>query len=112
MDLAGKLPLAVKALSIGVSVDELLIDVAQAGGLHGKSDGSIVHWHRGDHGDVLSPRVAVDIRQESIEVKSCSSRRGCQRTFGVKSIRGPFKHLFIVARQNQSDTIMMILLTP
>jgi len=57
LDLAGKLPLAVKALSIDVSVDELLIDVAHAGGLHGKSDGGIVYRHRRNHNDVLDPRL-------------------------------------------------------
>jgi len=41
-DMAGKLPLALKALSIGIPMTELLIDTAQAGGLHGKSDGCIV----------------------------------------------------------------------
>jgi hypothetical protein len=43
MDMAGKLPIAVKALEIGLSPDHLVIDTAQAGGLHGRSDGLIVN---------------------------------------------------------------------
>ena len=41
LDLAGKLPLAIKALAVGISPAELNIDPSQAGGLLGKFDAKI-----------------------------------------------------------------------
>ena len=41
MDMAGKLPLSLKALAIGLDADDLVVDAAQAGGLLGKSDGML-----------------------------------------------------------------------
>jgi hypothetical protein len=45
LDLAGKLPLALKANAIGIPQHELNIDPAQAGGLLGKFDAIIGHAH-------------------------------------------------------------------
>ena len=43
MDMAGKVTLALKAMSVGISEDFLFLDPAQAGGLMGKSDGAIIN---------------------------------------------------------------------
>ena len=39
--MAGKLPLCLKALEAGISASELVIDVAQAGGMCGENDGML-----------------------------------------------------------------------
>ncbi|EKX33277.1 hypothetical protein GUITHDRAFT_120541 [Guillardia theta CCMP2712] len=97
----GKLPLALKALSIGIPADQLLIDVAQAGGLHGKSDGCIIVGpQRQVSGS--SRGEPLPLCREPLEVKSSSCRSG-DRTFGIKSIRRSFRHLFIVGRKDNPD---------
>eukprot|EP00961_Rhodomonas_salina_P020096 270092-Rhodomonas_salina.5 len=40
-DLSAKFPLAIKALQLGISANDLMIDAAQAGGLYGRADGLI-----------------------------------------------------------------------
>ena len=101
LDFAGKLPLALKALSIGIPADQLLIDVAQAGGLHGKSDGCIIVGpQRQVSGS--SRGEPVPLCREPLEVKSSSCRSG-DRTFGIKSIRRSFRHLFIVGRKDNPN---------
>jgi len=46
LDMAGKLTLSLKALDAGITADELLVDVAQAGGLHGKGDSMVQRCSR------------------------------------------------------------------
>ena len=89
MGMAGKLPLALKALDAGISPQELLVDCAQAGGLHGKGDGSL---------------VAVDGRAEGIEIKGAGLKRGKKCSFAFKGIRvlgTSWKHLFLLGRESE-----------
>ena len=58
MGMAGKLPSSLKALDAGISPDELLVDVAQAGGLHGRGDGLL---------------RAADGSLQQLEIKVCMS---------------------------------------
>ncbi len=91
MDMAGKLPLALKALDAGISPQELLVDCAQAGGLHGRGDGSL---------------VASDGRAEGIEVKGAGLKRGKRCTFAFKGIRlrgTDWKHLFLLGREREPE---------
>ena len=85
LDLAGKLPLALKANAIGIPANELNIDPAQAGGLLGKFDALV---GRG-----------------GAEIKGARSCRG-EQTFQFSRLRAgtPFEHLILVARsQNPTD---------
>jgi hypothetical protein len=85
LDLAGKLPLALKANAIGIPANELNIDPAQAGGLLGKFDALV---GRG-----------------GAEIKGARSCRG-EQTFQFSRLRAgtPFEHLMLVARsQNPTD---------
>ena len=85
LDMAGKLPLALKAHSIGIPLHELNIDPAQAGGLLGKFDALV-----GCSG---------------AEIKGARSCRG-DRTFQFSRLRSgtPFEHLLLVARsRNPTD---------
>ena len=91
MDMAGKLPLALKALDAGISPQELLIDCAQAGGLHGRGDGSL---------------VGNDGRAEGIEIKGAGLKSKKKRTFAFKGIRvrgTNWKHLFLLGRQREPE---------
>lgn len=91
MDMAGKLPLALKALDAGISPQELLVDCAQAGGLHGRGDGSL---------------VASDGRAEGIEIKGAGLKRGKRCTFAFKGIRlrgTDWKHLFLLGREREPE---------
>mmetsp|Transcript_18285 Transcript_18285/g.43908 ORF Transcript_18285/g.43908 Transcript_18285/m.43908 type:complete len:562 (-) Transcript_18285:24-1709(-) len=86
LDLAGKLPLCLRALDIGIDPSTLLIDVAQAGGVYGGGDGCLVR-----------NRGAV----EPIEIKGCICRRGKRRAFSFRNIRcegTDWKHLFLLGR--------------
>lgn len=86
LDIAGKLPLCLKALDIGISPTRLMIDAAQAGGVYGGGDGCI---------------VARDGSIESIEIKGCLCRRGKKRAFSFRNIRcagADWRHLFFVGR--------------
>lgn len=87
LDMAGKLPLCLKALHAGISADELLVDVAQAGGLHGRSDGML---------------RAADGRLEPLEIKGASAKKDRAGSFVFKSIRmrrTSWQHLFFIGRQ-------------
>ena len=87
MDMAGKVTLALKAMSVGISEDFLFLDPARAGGLMGKSDGAIIN---------------VRGSKELIEVKGCKCKKGKKFTVTLKDIRldgTNFKHLFGVARK-------------
>jgi len=91
MDMAGKLPLALKALDAGISPQELLVDSAQAGGLHSRGDGSL---------------VASDGRAEGIEIKGAGLKRRKKRTFAFKGIRvrgTDWKHLFLLGREREPE---------
>ena len=94
LDMAGKVTLALKAMSVGISEDLLFLDPAQAGGLMGKSDGAIIN---------------VRGSKEMIEVKGCKCKKGKKFTVTLKDIRldgTNFKHLFGVARKRDpSDWI-------
>ena len=86
LDLAGKLPLCLKALEIGIDPSLLMIDAAQAGGVYGGGDGCV---------------VARDGSIESIEVKGCLCRKGKRRAFSFRNIRcdgADWRHLFFVGR--------------
>ena len=87
LDMAGKVTVALKAMSVGISEDFLFLDPAQAGGLMGKSDGAIIN---------------VRGSKELIEVKGCKCKKGKKFTVTLKDIRldgTNFKHLFGVARK-------------
>ena len=66
MDLAGKLPLTVKAVAMGIAPHELIIDPAQAGGLLGKFDAAVCR--------------ASGAANEGVEIKGAGSTSG-PRTF-------------------------------
>ncbi|KAJ1465381.1 hypothetical protein T484DRAFT_1757458 [Baffinella frigidus] len=89
LDLAGKLPLALKGLDIGLKPEHLLLDCAQAGGLHGRDDGA-----------VLNQKTKV---REPIEVKSGIRRRSKRCAFTFKRIDSgqdaQWRHLFLVGRE-------------
>jgi hypothetical protein len=86
LDLAGKLPLAIKASAMGIAPRELNIDPAQAGGLLGKFDAAVCG----------APGAA----QEGVEIKGARSYRG-RRSFNFSRLRPstPFEHLLFVARE-------------
>eukprot|EP00283_Hemiselmis_rufescens_P027141 CAMPEP_0173468800 /NCGR_PEP_ID=MMETSP1357-20121228/77035_1 /TAXON_ID=77926 /ORGANISM="Hemiselmis rufescens, Strain PCC563" /LENGTH=386 /DNA_ID=CAMNT_0014437023 /DNA_START=227 /DNA_END=1385 /DNA_ORIENTATION=+ len=91
MDMAGKLPLALKALDTGISPQELLVDCAQAGGLHGRGNGSL---------------VASDGCAEGIEIKGAGLKRGKRCSFAFKGIRvrgTDWKHLFLLGREREPE---------
>ena len=81
LDLAGKLPLALKANAIGIPPEQLNIDPAQAGGLLGKCDACVG-------------------RDEGVEIKGARCYRGSE-SFQFSRLRPgtPFKHLLFVARK-------------
>lgn len=86
LDLAGKLPLCLRALEIGIDPSSLMIDIAQAGGVYGGGDGCIL-----SQGGALEP----------IEVKGCICRRGKRRAFSFRNIRcagADWRHLFLLGR--------------
>ena len=77
--------------SAGISLQGLLVDCAQAGGLHGKGDGSL---------------VASDGRAEGIEIKGAGLKRGKKCSFAFKSIRvrgTSWKHLFLLGRESEPE---------
>jgi hypothetical protein len=59
LDLAGKLPLTVKAVAMGIAPHELIIDPAQAGDLLGKFDATVCR--------------ASGAAKEGVEVKGAGS---------------------------------------
>jgi hypothetical protein len=86
LDLAGKLPLCLRALKIGIDPSSLMVDAAQAGGVYGGGDGCIL-----GPGGIL----------ESIEIKGCICRRGKQKAFSFRNIRcagADWRHLFLLGR--------------
>jgi hypothetical protein len=86
LDIAGKLPLAVKALEMGISLGDFNIDPAQAGGLLGKFDAAV--------------GGASGAASEGVEIKGAGSTSG-PRTFKISRLRPgtPFEHLMLVLRQ-------------
>ena len=89
LDMAGKLPLALKANAIGIPPHELNIDPAQAGGLLGKFD-AIIRGAAGVGG---------------VEIKGARSCRG-HKTFQLSRLRPgtSFEHLLLVVRsRNPTD---------
>jgi hypothetical protein len=85
LDLAGKLPLCLKALQIGIDPKQLMIDCAQAGGVYGRNDGC----------------VARPCQIEPIEIKGSICRKGKTSCFAFNKIRShgvDWKHLFLVGR--------------
>lgn len=85
LDLAGKLPLCLKALQLGIDPSQFMIDSAQAGGVYGRNDGCVVT------GGCIQP----------IEVKGSICRRGKKSCFAFNKIRSygvDWKHLFLVGR--------------
>jgi hypothetical protein len=89
LDMAGKLPLALKANAIGIPPHELNIDPAQAGGLLGKFDAII--------------RGAAGVA--GVEIKGARSYRG-HKTFQLSRLRAgtSFEHLLLVVRsRNPTD---------
>jgi hypothetical protein len=105
LDLAGKLPLALKALTMGISPHELNIDPAQAGGLLGKFD-AVVKGSSSLSAPTASSIFSVASAsssaagEEGIEVKGARSYRGKQ-TFQFSRMRPgtPFQHILLVARR-------------
>lgn len=91
LDLAGKLPLCLKALKLGLDPSHLMIDCAQAGGVYGRSDGCIV-----------KPDGVV----QTIEMKGGICRRGRRSCFMIRNIRSAgvdWKHLFFTGRLRNPD---------
>ena len=96
LDMAGKLPLALKANAIGIPPHELIIDPAQAGGLLGKFDATI----SGSGGVPGAAGVG------GVEIKGARSRRGHKKTFQLSRLRPGtrFEHLLLVVRSgNPTD---------
>jgi len=96
LDMAGKLPLALKANAIGIPPHELNIDPAQAGGLLGKFDATI----SGSGGVQGAAGVG------GVEIKGARSRRGHKKTFQLSRLRPGtrFEHLLLVVRSgNPTD---------
>jgi hypothetical protein len=97
LDMAGKLPLALKANAIGIPPHELNIDPAQAGGLLGKFDATI----SGSGGVPGAAGVG------GVEIKGArSSNRGHKKTFQLSRLRPGtrFEHLLLVVRSgNPTD---------
>jgi len=96
LDMAGKLPLALKANAIGIPPHELNIDPAQAGGLLGKFDATI----SGSGGGPGAAGVG------GVEIKGARSRRGHKKTFQLSRLRPGtrFEHLLLVVRSgNPTD---------
>jgi hypothetical protein len=79
LDLAGKLPLCLKALSLGLDASHLMIDCAHAGGVYGRSDGCIVK---------LNGAV------QTIELKGGICRRGRCLSFMIRNIRSAAASVF------------------
>jgi len=85
LDLAGKLPLCLKALQIGIDPKQLMVDCAQAGGVYGRNDGCVAQLNQ----------------VEPIEVKGSICRKGKKSCFAFNKIRShgvDWKHLFLVGR--------------
>ena len=83
LDLAGKVPLSLKLLSIGVTNEELLIDFAQAGGLFGTDDGFIYRL------------------KQFLEIKGAKRKRNTKNQFHIKKISvvgTGWMHLFLICR--------------
>jgi hypothetical protein len=86
LDLAGKLPLCLKALTLGLDPSELMIDCAQDGGVYGRSDGCL---------------VKPDGEVQTIEMKGGICRQGRRSCFMIRNIRSAgvdWKHLFFTGR--------------
>lgn len=86
VDMLGKLPLALKAIEAGITANELLVDVAQAGGLFEASNGML---------------RAADGRLEPLEIKGASSKKTRPGTFTFKNIRvrgATWCHLLLLGR--------------
>lgn len=87
LDLAGKLPLCLKALQIGIDPKQLMIDCAQAGGVYGRNDGCVAK--------VANSQV------EPLEIKGSICRKGKANCFAFNKIRShgvDWKHLFLIGR--------------
>ena len=85
LDLAGKLPLSLKMMSLGLRPQDLWIDFSQAGGMYGTDDGMI------------------PCLREMLEVKGAKLKSGTARHFQIKkiSVDGTgWKHLFLVCRRD------------
>jgi hypothetical protein len=94
LDMAGKLTLSLKALDAGITADELLVDVAQAGGLHGRGDGMVQRCS--GHSSPSSESWL-----EPLEIKSAGEKKDRPGTHVFKKIRtlgASWKHLFLLAR--------------
>ena len=105
LDLAGKLPLALKAIAIGIPPHELNIDPAN-GGLLGKFDAII----RGAGGAGGVGGVGGAGRQMGVEIKGARTCRGL-KTFQLGRLRPSscFEHLLLVVRwQNPTDWTDML----
>ena len=101
LDLAGKLPLAIKALAVGISPAELNIDPSQAGGLLGKFDAKITRVGALPPGIPAAPCLQhADPNSGGIEIKGARCYRG-RKTFQFSRLRPstPFEHLLFVARE-------------
>jgi hypothetical protein len=83
LDLAGKVPLSLKLLSLGVNNAELLVDFAQAGGLYGTDDGFIYSL------------------KEFLEIKGAKRKKNTKNQYHIKkiSVLGTgWRHLFLICR--------------
>ena len=83
LDLAGKLPFALKMMSLGLGARDLWVDFSQAGGMYGTDDGMICGL------------------REMLEVKGARLKAGSKRQFQIKkiSVEGTgWKHLFMICR--------------
>jgi hypothetical protein len=90
LDMVGKLTLSLKALDAGITADELLVDVAQAGGLHGKGDGMLQRYSCNSQSWL-----------EPLEIKSAGEKKGRPGTHVFKKVSthgNSWKHLFLLGR--------------
>jgi hypothetical protein len=96
LDMAGKLPLMLKANAIGIPPHELKIDPAQAGGLLSKFDATISR----------SGGAPGAAGVGGVEIKGSRSRRGHKKTFQLSRLLPGmrFEHLLLVMRSgNPTD---------
>jgi hypothetical protein len=106
LDLAGKLPLAIKALAVGISPAELNIDPSQAGGLLGKFDAKITRSAPSHQQAYQRPVVVTSMRTRTaaaLKSRAHAATEGARR-FSSR-VCGPARRLSISCLWRGSGTL-------
>jgi hypothetical protein len=87
-DLSSKFIFALKALQVGLTTDDILVDSAQAGGLYGRADGLL-----------RNPVGCFD----PLELKGTTEKMSTPGTYNFKGVcvERVWEHLFLVGRSRQ-----------